>query len=98
MTRRLFSRPSAIVSPGRQFGTAALSVGGSAGVPSSCSSLNVKVIRFSFRFRLGTGGGGEGGAVRGGGSQTPIPSRRAGPERAYGQPKLSVSDPFGPRS
>jgi hypothetical protein len=36
--KHLFA-PKAIVSPGRQFGTAAWSVGGSAGVPSSRSSL-----------------------------------------------------------
>jgi hypothetical protein len=37
-TRSVLSRPSGIVSPSLQFGTAVLGVGGSAGVPSSCST------------------------------------------------------------
>jgi hypothetical protein len=39
---------SGIMSPALQFGTALLSVGGSAGVPSSRSSLKVKVIQSSY--------------------------------------------------
>src|SRR5436305_6517830 len=46
-TRNVLLRPSGIVSPGLQFGTALVSVGGLAGVPSSASSLNTKAIRFS---------------------------------------------------
>lgn len=42
-TRSVFPAPNAITSPARQFGTAAWSVGGSAGAPSSCSSLKVKL-------------------------------------------------------
>src|SRR5438067_1272854 len=47
MTRRILSRLSGIVSPGRQFGTAVSSIGGSAGVPSPSSSLKMKAIRLS---------------------------------------------------
>jgi hypothetical protein len=39
--RRLPLPPSGIVSPGLQFGTAVARVGGSAGEPSSCSSVKV---------------------------------------------------------
>jgi hypothetical protein len=38
---------------GDQFGTADLSVGGSAGVPSGCSSLKVNAIRASCRLDWG---------------------------------------------
>jgi hypothetical protein len=44
-TRNDRSRPSGIVSPVRQFVTVLSIVGGSAGVPSACSSLMVKVIQ-----------------------------------------------------
>jgi hypothetical protein len=43
-TTRNVRRPSGIVSPGRQFGTALVSVGGSAGAPSAVSSLKRKAI------------------------------------------------------
>src|SRR5512132_1718403 len=46
-TRNDRSRPRAIVSPVRQFVTVVSIVGGSAGVPSACSSLMVKVIQSS---------------------------------------------------
>jgi hypothetical protein len=39
ITRSVTSAPSATVSPALQFGTAVCRTGGSAGVPSSCSSL-----------------------------------------------------------
>jgi hypothetical protein len=42
MRRSILSSPSGTVLPGLQFGTAAWSVGGSPGVPSSCSWLPAK--------------------------------------------------------
>jgi hypothetical protein len=47
-TRSVLLARSGIVSPGRMSGTALLIVGGSAGVPSARTSLNVKVIRPPF--------------------------------------------------
>src|SRR5262245_37510143 len=46
-TRSVLPAPSGIVSPELQFGTALVSVGGSAAAPSLVSSLNRNVIRFS---------------------------------------------------
>jgi hypothetical protein len=56
-TTRSVLRPSGIVSPGRQFGTAVPNVDGSAGLACASSSLKVKpVIRSSHRCRLGPNG------------------------------------------
>src|SRR2546430_8255333 len=46
-TRNVLLRPSGIVSPGLQFGTALVSVGGSAGPPSVVSPPNRKTIPVS---------------------------------------------------
>src|SRR5262249_41369514 len=54
-TTRSVLLPSGIVSPALQFGTAAVSVGGSAGAPSLVSSLNRKAIRAPFRGPDGVG-------------------------------------------
>jgi hypothetical protein len=52
----VLSALSGIVSPALQFGAAVCRTGGSVGVPSSCSSLNVNAIPFSFRNRSGPNG------------------------------------------
>jgi hypothetical protein len=55
ITRSVRSRPSGIVSPTRHFGTALLIDGGSAGVPSACSSLKAKApIRSPLPLSTGT--------------------------------------------
>jgi hypothetical protein len=53
MTRRPLPRPSGMASPGCHDGTTVTNVGGSAGVPSSSSSLYVNAIRFSLPVSVG---------------------------------------------
>jgi hypothetical protein len=54
MTRRVLSRPSGMVSPERKRIRRCGTWAGSAGVPSSCSSLKMNVLRFSRPLSAGT--------------------------------------------